>query len=147
MAKKPLKLKHLWEYDAKILMALGEAIDGNKKIFAWLLNNNYPELAAFTAAVHADEKALMWLIKHGYPHLAILSDAIDDEDKAKEWFKKYNLTFYLIFADACSVGGEAAMKWLQDHKYKVLMILAMKIKEVLKQQAFDHYDYHKMWSK
>jgi hypothetical protein len=147
MAKKPLKLKHLWEYDAKILMALAEAIDGNKKIFAWLLNNNYPELAAFAAAVRADEGALKWLMKNGFPHLAILSDAIDDEDKAKAWFKKHKMPFYLIFADACSVGGEAAMNWLQDHKYKVFLVLAIKTREVLKQQAFDHYDYHKMWSK
>lgn len=144
MAKKPLKLKHLWEYDVKLLLAFGEAIDGNKKIFSWLLSNGYPELAALASAIRADEGALKWLMEHGYPHFAILSDAIDDEEEAIAWLKRYEMKFYLIFADACSVSGEAAMKWLEQNNYKTFMILAMKIKDVLKQQAFDHYDYHKM---
>ena len=57
-------------YPAKILVAFGEAIDGNEKIFKWLLENGYQELAALSKAIRGSEEAFEWLMKNKYAHLA-----------------------------------------------------------------------------
>ncbi|MCD4664601.1 MAG: hypothetical protein K8R68_04955, partial [Bacteroidales bacterium] len=59
-------------YPLKILLAFGEAVGGNDKIFDWLLKNGYPELAALSKAVRGSEEAFQWLLKNGYPQYAAL---------------------------------------------------------------------------
>ena len=65
----PTKLQkgQLTEYPIKILVAFGEAIDGNDKIFMWLLKNGYTELAALSKAIRGSDEAFGWLMKNGYP--------------------------------------------------------------------------------
>jgi len=36
-------------YDPKILLAFGEAVSGNNKIFHWLADNGYIELASLSS--------------------------------------------------------------------------------------------------
>lgn len=45
-------------YDVKILMAFGESIRGNEKIYTWLLKNGYPELAALSSAIRGSDEAV-----------------------------------------------------------------------------------------
>ncbi|MGD9494063.1 MAG: hypothetical protein AB7V36_11985, partial [Bacteroidales bacterium] len=61
--------KMLWEYEVKILLALEQAIGGNSEFLQFLLENGFPELAAFASAVRADKKALKWLFDNGSPEL------------------------------------------------------------------------------
>ena len=49
-------------YPAKILVAFGEAVSGNKEIHDWLATNNYPELAALSAAIRGSDEAVQWLL-------------------------------------------------------------------------------------
>jgi len=57
-------------YPPKILIAFGEAINGNDKIFNWLLKNGYPELAALSKAIRGSDEAFRWLMQNGFPHFA-----------------------------------------------------------------------------
>jgi hypothetical protein len=50
-------MKNILEYDVKILLALSEAITGNKRLFNWLLKNDYPELAALSNSINSDREA------------------------------------------------------------------------------------------
>ena len=77
------------DYDVKVLMALNESLKGDSKFTDFLMNNGFPELAAFSAAVHSNTDALHWLLNNGYPEFAILSNAIDGEDNAVQWLEKY----------------------------------------------------------
>ena len=51
-------------YPAKILVAFGEAVGGNKEIHNWLLKNNYPELAVLSEAIRGSDEAVQWLLKN-----------------------------------------------------------------------------------
>ena len=55
-------MKSFLHYDIKILMALLQSLKGDKKFFKYLLNNGYPELAAWSNVVRGDEQALHWLL-------------------------------------------------------------------------------------
>ncbi len=129
------------KYPTKILIAFGEALDGNIEIYKWLLNNGFPELAALCSAIHASRDALSWLLKH-HPILAILSNAIDGEKHAINWLIKHQQDFLLKFADACN-SDQQAKKWFAENNLDIFNTLANKINEVLKQQKRDRFDYHK----
>jgi hypothetical protein len=75
------------KYPAEILLAFGEAIDGQKTFLDWLMKNGYPELGALATAVRGSEEAFLWLMKNGYPDLAALDSAIDGREKAYHWLK------------------------------------------------------------
>jgi len=132
----------LEKYPAKIIIAWGEALDGNKKIYNWLLNNGYPELAALSSAIHASRDALNWLLEHE-PRLAILSNAIDGEKHAISWLVKNQEELLLTFADACN-DDKKAKRWLAERNLQALINIADKVFEILKQQRHDRVDYHKI---
>ena len=73
------------KYDIKFLLALRECIKGKKYFFHWLLDNGYPELAAFSNAVRGDRGAQEFLGRIGQGWLSILSEAIDGDEKARLW--------------------------------------------------------------
>lgn len=132
----------LEKYDAKILIAWGEALDGNKAIYSWLLKNGYPELAALSSAIHASRDALNWLLEH-HPALAVLSNAIDGEKHAISWLVKNEQTLLLMFADACNKDHKAK-RWLAERNLHALINIAEKVEVILKIQKQDRMDYHKM---
>lgn len=74
-------------YEPKILVAFGEAVSGNNKIFHWLAENGYIELASLANCINSDNAAFFWLLKNGYPHLAILSNAMDGYEDATNGLK------------------------------------------------------------
>jgi len=89
-------------YPPKILMAFGETFDENEKIYNWLVQNGYPELAALSSAIRGSEDAFNWLMANKFPQLAALDGAIDKNPKAYEWLKNHKMDFLLVFADACN---------------------------------------------
>ncbi len=131
------------EYDVKILLALAEALKGNKKFLDWFVANGYPELAAFTAAVHSDEGALKWLLsKSKHPELGILSNAIDDEPNALEWLKRHNANLMFLFARACRK-DDASVRWFAQRDLKALIMLIKVIQEIIQKQIDDSGDVYK----
>jgi hypothetical protein len=72
----------LTEYPVKILLAFGESIDGNDKLFMWLLKNGYPELAALAKAIRGSEEAFDWLMKND-PHFRNI-DQLESDLRTRE---------------------------------------------------------------
>ena len=83
-------------YPPKILIAFGEALDGNKKIYQWLFQNGYRELAALVSSIMAKDDAFDWLMKH-YPRFAAFTHAIEGSTEALAWLTKYKYGFLIIF--------------------------------------------------
>jgi len=127
----------LEKYDVKILLALTKCVAGRKDFFRWLLDNGYPELAAFSNAVRGDTDAMHWLFQHHYEWLAILSNAIDGEDKARVWIGKATHRCNLMFALACR-NDERAIQWLVDNQLQIFLLLAKEVAQVLDTQALEN---------
>lgn len=127
----------LEKYDIKILLALTKCIAGRKDFFRWLMENGYPELAAFSNAVRGDVDAMKWLFANHYEWLAILSNAIDGEDKARVWIGKSTHICNLMFAMACREDIDA-LKWLRDRNLNVFLLMAKEVATVLETQALEN---------
>lgn len=130
-------------YDIKVLLAFGKAIDGRKDFFKWLLDNGYPELAALSNAIRGDEDALKWLLDNGFPELAILSNAMDNEPNAIQWLINSKNEMLFQFSLACR-GDEDAVKWFQIKQLSVFIYLAEKINKLLKLQAKENTFWYKI---
>lgn len=121
----------------KILLVLLKSIAGRKDFFRWLMDNGYPELAAFSNAIRGDVEAMKWLFAHNYAWLAILSNAIDGEDKARVWIGKACHRCNLMFALACREDIDA-IRWLNQHDLQVLIMMAREVATVLDTQALEN---------
>ena len=133
----------LEKYDIKILLALLESIKGRKDFFRWLLDNGYPELAAFSNAIRGDIDAMKWLFKYKYEWLAILSNAIDGEEKARMWIAKAAAEVNIRFALACRK-DEKAIEWLAKRDLKIFLMMAEEIYIVLDTQALENLSWYTM---
>lgn len=127
----------LEKYDIKILLALTKCIAGRKDFFRWLLDNGYPELAAFSNAVRGDVEAMKWLFANKFAWLAILSNAIDGEDKARVWIGRATNICNLMFALACREDIDA-IRWLRDKNLGIFLMMAKEVATVLDTQALEN---------
>ena len=127
----------LEKYDTKILLALIKCIAGRKDFLRWLMNNGYPELAAFSNAIRGDVDAMKWLFQYHYEWLAILSNAIDGEDKARVWIGHATHRCNLMFALACREDIDA-IRWLRDNNLQILLLMAKEVAQVLDTQALEN---------
>ncbi|MBE0651422.1 MAG: hypothetical protein IH595_11340 [Bacteroidales bacterium] len=129
------------QYPPKVLLAFGETFTETDGAFLkWLLENDYPELAALSSAIRGSYEAQSWLIRNKFPHLALLDEAIDNKKHGFEWLKKYNYDFLIVFADAVHE-KEEALKWLEKNDLQLFIRLAVKIRNFRNNQT---YDYHKI---
>ncbi|MBP5189809.1 MAG: hypothetical protein J6031_02710 [Bacteroidales bacterium] len=127
----------LEKYNIKILLALTKSIAGRKDFFRWLMDNGYPELAAFSNAIRGDVEAMKWLFANNYAWLAILSNAIDGEDKARVWIGKTTHICNLMFAMACREDINA-IKWLDSKGLNIFLLMAKEVATVLETQALEN---------
>ena len=135
-------MKGLEKYEAKILIAWGEAISGNKKIRSWLVKNGYPELSVFCYALCNQDDARQWLMDNNFPHLMALINGIERNEQALNWLGSNG--FYLLRNMAMAAdGSEASMDWLQN-MHPVFGIIAGKMYTIKKQIDDDNYDPHKI---
>jgi len=126
-------------YDARIWLAFGEAVNANKEISDWLMQNGYPEVAALAYAIRGSEEATEWLFKNKFFHLAALDAAIDENAQARKWLADHDHTLLGIFADACQ-GKQAAINWFYANKMEAFVRIAQRIKHLRDNTTFD---YHK----
>jgi hypothetical protein len=78
-------------YPAKIILAWGEAISGNKEIKQWLMENDYPELGLFVHALYNQAEPRKWLLENGYPHLMALINGAEGNPNAILWLRKHGM--------------------------------------------------------
>lgn len=127
-AKRVLGLER---YDIRVLMILMKCVEGRKDCFHWLLDNGFPELAAFSNAIRSDAEALVWLGKNGHRWLALLECAIEGHQPARIWVAKNVNGANLMFAMACR-DDYAAQLWLKKNNLDYFVMLAGKVSEVVK---------------
>jgi hypothetical protein len=128
-------------YPVKILMAFGETFtEKNGAFLKWLMNNNYPELAALSSAIRGSYEARDWLLKNKFPELAALDSAIDEQQEAFVWLKNHEFNFLIVLAEAIN-GKKEAFLWLEKNQLDIFLQLVQKIKNFRDNQT---YDYHKL---
>lgn len=129
-------------YPSKILIAFGETFTEKDGAFLkWLLENNYPELAALSNAIRGSYEARDWLLKNNFPQFAALDSAIDNQKEAYNWLKKFGFDFLIVFADAVK-GKKAAIKWLEKNQLEIFLRLVVQIKSFRDHQNFDYHKLH-----
>jgi len=132
-------------YPAKVLLAWGEAISGNRKIREWLMANGYPELGVFVFALHNKEDAKEWLLENGHPHLAATIAGAEGKKDAVEWLKKYEFDV-LVHVALTGDGNADSFKWLLDQGQREMAMVAKKIEEVKDMIERDNNDVHRISS-
>lgn len=135
-------MKGLEKYSAKIIVAWGEAIVGNKKIRTWLTQNGYPELGVFCFALTNDLTSRKWLMENDFPHLLAIINGIERNKTALDWLginKFYELRNLALAAD----GYDKSIDWLKEN-HPVLGILAGKMAYVKNQIDDSNYNPHKL---
>ncbi len=130
-------------YPAKVLLAWGEAIEGNQKIREWLAQNGYLELSMFTYALRLKSDAMKWLFDNGFPHLAAVVSGAEGKSAAIEWLNKYQ---WDVLAKVAMLGDgdEQAFKWLVSNGHQEMAIVGRKIEQVKDEIERDHNDAHKI---
>jgi hypothetical protein len=134
--------KTLLGYDIKVILALLESLKGNKKFFKYLLNNGYPELAAWSNAVRGDVDALHWLFDNGFGSLGVLSNAIDGEKKAVMWTLNAKDDFMINFSAACRKEKDG-LEWLRNNNLEVFVLMVKEIQDILEVQVKDQMFWYK----
>lgn len=134
--------KSLLHYDIKILLALLESVKGSKKFFHFLLENGYPELAAWSNVMRGDEDALKWLFQHNYTTLAMMTIAIDGHDKARTWVLETKDDFLINFTAACRKDKQA-MRWLKDNELEIFLEMAIEEQKIMEIQVKDQMFFYR----
>lgn len=129
------------DYSPKIIMAWSQSILGNKKITAWLRDNNYEELAMATSAIYLKDEARDWLHKNGFPHLLAMINAAEGNASAQQWLKTHG--FETLYHIALSVESDKeSWRWLKQNATQDLFILTQAIKKIKDQIEENHNDIH-----
>ena len=131
------------EYPAKILLAWGEAISGNREIRDWLIKNGYPELGIFTFALRNQKEAREWLMKNGHPHLLAVITGIEGDLGALGWLDHHKMHVLKQVA-LTGDGDQDAFRWLVANGHKELAVIGQKMNKVktdLDEQYGDPHRY------
>ncbi len=141
-------MKSIEQYPAKILLAWGEAISGNKKMLDFLMTNGFRELGVFCYALQNDGKARKWLADNKYFELLALVNGSEGNEEALEWLAKNKL--HIMYHVACAADSnydirirEKSKKWLEN-KERFFLLLSMKIQKVKDRIEWDNDDPHKI---
>lgn len=129
------------EYPAKVIIAWGEAIDGNAAIRDWLVKNGYPELGLFCFALYNKQDAREWLMANHHPHLMALIRGAEGDKSALSWLMKFGLTVLAMMARSGD-NDDHAHDWLVVNGYRDLALIALRIRKVknsIEAKNSDHY--------
>lgn len=130
-------------YPAKILLAWGEALTGNRGIRDWLMKNGYPELGIFCFALRNQQEARDWLMENGFPHLMATINGAEGNEQAFEWLKIHGYDVLSRVARAGD-GDDDSVHWLKQRNQPEFAMLALKIRYIKNQIEDDNNDIHKI---
>lgn len=129
------------EYPAKIIVAWGEAISGNKKIREWLTQNGYPELGIFVYALNNQDDAREWLMANNHQHLMALIRGAEGDINANLWLRKFGFDILDKVALAADNNDES-LHALINSGHSDFATLAFKMRIVKNQIEKDNNDVH-----
>ena len=131
------------QYPAKVLLAWGEAISGNKALKDWLAGNGYPELAMSCHAIRNHGPSRTWLMENGHPHLMAMIRGSEGDRQAVGWLRGYGFTYLAWVAEGADNQDEAVKSLLQQDQREWAGI-ALKIRSVKNQIEGDHNSLYKI---
>lgn len=131
------------QYPAKIILAWGEAISGNKQIRDWLIKNGYPELGLFVFALYNQSEARDWLLDNGHQPLLAMIHAVEGKEEARKWLADHQFNILLRMALAAD-NDDGSSQWLIDNNMADFAVIALKIREVKNQIEYDNNDIHRI---
>ncbi|HBP45749.1 MAG TPA: hypothetical protein DD635_07580 [Flavobacteriales bacterium] len=131
------------QYQAKVLLAFGEAISGNREIRDWLMQNGFPELALTCHAIQLDESARSWLMSNQHPHLMAMVSGAEGNSQAVRWLQKFGFN-YLKDVALGADNDDEAIKRLIKAQQREWAGIALKIRSVKNQIERDNNDIHKI---
>ena len=132
-------------YPAKVLLACGEAISGNKEIRDWLTENGYPELGVFVFGLRNKDDANKWLFDNNFRHFAATIAGSKGNKEAVEWLFKTQMDVLARVA-ATGDGDEESFNWLLKNNHREMAMIGKKIEAVNLEIDFDNNDVHKISS-
>ena len=131
------------QYPAKVLLAWGEAISGNREIRDWLMQNGYAELALTCHALHLDDSARSWLMANQHPHLMALVSGSEGDAQAIQWMEEFGFNYLKDVALGADNDDEAVKRLIKAGQREWAGI-ALKIRSVKNQIESDNNDMHKI---
>jgi hypothetical protein len=135
-------LKGLEKYNAKVLVAWGEAISGKKEFIDILFDLDLPELGHFCYALRNNAEARKWLMNNKYQHLAALIHAAEGNEDALKWLEKHD--FIVLKHMALAIDGDrASLSFFRDND-KLIYVLTTKMKAVKDEIEDNNQDPHKI---
>ncbi len=132
-----------FEYPAKVILAWGEAISGNKAIRDWLMQNGFVELGIFTHALRNQDEARTWLMTNGFPHLMALINGAEGNVNAVLWLRKHEFDVLEKMAVAADNSDEALI-WLVNKGFSDMAMIAQRIRNVKNDIESENNDMHKI---
>lgn len=130
-------------YPAKVLLAWGEAIMGNRQIRDWLMKNGYLELGIFVFALRNQTESRDWLMKNGFPHLMATINGSEGNGKAVDWLLENNFDV-LAHVALSGDGDDNALNWLKKSGQREFAMLSLKIRYVKDEIERDNNDIHRI---
>lgn len=130
-------------YPSKVLLALGEAISGNKGLLDWLLKSPYKELGLFVYALNNKADARKWLMENGHPHLMATINGAEGNRQALAWLEQYEFDVLAKVARVADNDDEA-MHWLMQRGYREMAGIAQKMRFVKNEIESSNNDVHKI---
>ncbi|MFP5471768.1 MAG: hypothetical protein ACLGGV_09240 [Bacteroidia bacterium] len=135
-------MKGLEKYNAKTIVAWGEAISGNKEFHKILYELDYPELGYFVYALKNNKEARKWLTDNKFFHLVALIQGAEGKKEALDWLEKHE--FIVLKHMAMAIDGDgASLNFFRDND-KLIYVLTTKMKAVKDEIEDNNQDPHKI---
>ena len=131
------------QYPAKVLLAWGEAISGNRPLLNWLMKNGYQELGMTCHAIRLVDSARDWLMANGHPHLMALVNGAEGNKNAIVWLRQYGYTYLADMALGADNDDDAIQRLIAAEQREWAGV-ALKIRSVKNQIEERHNDVHSL---
>ena len=131
------------QYPAKVLLAWGEAISGNRPLKDWLASNGYPELAMACHAIRNHRPSRTWLMENGHPHLMAMVRGSEGDRQAIQWLHQYGFEFLARVGEGADNNDEAIRALIASEQREWAGI-ALKIRSIKNQIESDHNSAYKI---
>ncbi len=140
LKKSVIDYAHL-NYPPKILLAWIKAIEGNKDLELYLLDNGWEELFYLNQAMKLKDEARNWLLVNGFPHLLAFVNASEGNESAQKWLQVHG--FETLFHTALAIEGEnLSYAWLKSNTNELIFGIASTYKKMKDTIEFNHNDMY-----
>lgn len=118
-------------YSKESIRKLTECIVKSSQAYNWLIDNNYRELIALSNAINGNKAESRWLMENKFVHLAAFANAMLGDKNAFEWLHKSRIILWAATASIILNDDKQAYVLLKTKGYDHFLLLAQIIKKKL----------------